>query len=85
MGKAELKTEKIPAVFAGCETVVAKPLLVNGKEHLVKPDNEYLRKQQQKSSARGKTSGRVSRAVQDNRRSSGGNYGKTKNQKAKKK
>ena len=35
MGKAELKTENIPAVFDGCETVVAKPLLVNGKEHLV--------------------------------------------------
>ncbi len=62
-----------------------RDLIGNGKEHLVKPDNEYLRKQQQKSSARGKTSGRVSRAVQDNRRSSGGNYGKTKNQKAKKK
>ena len=35
MGKAELKTENIPAVFDGCGTVVAKPLLVNGKEHLV--------------------------------------------------
>lgn len=35
MGKAELKTENIPAVFDGCETVVAKPLLVNGKEHFV--------------------------------------------------
>ncbi len=33
MGKAELKAENIPAVFEGCETVVAKPLLVNGKEH----------------------------------------------------
>ena len=62
-----------------------RDLIGNGKEHLVKPDNEYLRKQQQKSSARGKTSGRVSCVVQDNRRSSGGNYGKTKNQKAKKK
>lgn len=62
-----------------------RDLIGNGKEHLVKPDNEYLRKQQQKSSARGKTSGRVSRTVQDNLRSSGENYGKTKNQKAKKK
>ena len=35
MDKAELKTEKIPAVFDGCETVVSKPLTVNGKEHLV--------------------------------------------------
>lgn len=35
MGKAELKTENIPAIFEGCETVVAKPLLVNGKEYLV--------------------------------------------------
>ncbi|MBQ8057857.1 MAG: diaminopimelate epimerase [Ruminococcus sp.] len=35
MGKAELKAENIPAIFDGCETVVAKPLRVNGEEHIV--------------------------------------------------
>lgn len=35
MGKAELKTELIPAVFDGCETVIAKPLVVDGVEHIV--------------------------------------------------
>lgn len=60
-----------------------RDLIGNGKEHLVKPDNEYLRKQQQRSSARSKPSGRVSHTANESRRP-GGNYGK-KNPKAKKK
>ncbi len=60
-----------------------RDLIGNGKEHLVKPDNEYLRKQQQRSSARSKPSGRVSHTANESRRP-GGNYGK-KNSKAKKK
>ncbi len=35
MGKAELKTELIPAVYEGSDTVIAKPLVVNGVEHIV--------------------------------------------------
>ncbi|MBR2714740.1 MAG: diaminopimelate epimerase [Ruminococcus sp.] len=35
MGKAELKTELIPAVYEGSDTIIAKPLLVNGEEHIV--------------------------------------------------
>lgn len=35
MGKAELRTELIPAVFEGCDTVIKKPLVVNGVEHIV--------------------------------------------------
>lgn len=35
MGKAELKTELIPAIFDGCETVIGQPILVNGNEYIV--------------------------------------------------
>lgn len=35
MGKAELKAQNIPVVYEGCDTVIAKPLNVNGKEHIV--------------------------------------------------
>lgn len=35
MGKAEFRTELIPAVFEGCDTVIKKPLVVNGVEHIV--------------------------------------------------
>lgn len=35
MGKAELKAENIPVIYDGEDKVVAKPLLVNGKEHIV--------------------------------------------------
>lgn len=35
MGKAILKTEDIPAVFDGCDTVVAQKLVVNNEEHIV--------------------------------------------------
>ncbi len=35
MEKAELKTELIPAVYEGSDTVIAKPLIVNGVEHIV--------------------------------------------------
>lgn len=35
MGKAELKAEKIPVIFEGCDTVIAQPLVVDGKEHIV--------------------------------------------------
>ncbi len=35
MGKAELKTELVPAVYDGSDTVIAKPLVVNGVEHIV--------------------------------------------------
>lgn len=35
MGKAELKAVEIPVVYEGCDTVIAKPLLVNNKEHIV--------------------------------------------------
>lgn len=35
MGKAQLKAVEIPVVYEGCDTVIAKPLLVNNKEHIV--------------------------------------------------
>ena len=35
MGKAELRTELIPAVYEGSDTVIRKPLVVNGEEHIV--------------------------------------------------
>ncbi len=35
MGKAILKAEDIPVVYEGSDTVIAKPLLVDGKEHIV--------------------------------------------------
>ncbi len=35
MGKAILKAEDIPVIFEGCDTVIAKPLLVDGKEQIV--------------------------------------------------
>ncbi|MBQ7133840.1 MAG: diaminopimelate epimerase [Ruminococcus sp.] len=35
MGKAELNATDIPVVYDGCDTVIAKPLNVNGKEHIV--------------------------------------------------
>ena len=35
MGKAELNAVEIPVVYEGCDTVIAKPLLVNNKEHIV--------------------------------------------------
>lgn len=35
MEKAELKTELIPAVYEGSDTVIRKPLMVNGEEHIV--------------------------------------------------
>ena len=35
MEKAELKTELIPAVYEGSDTVIRKPLVVNGEEHIV--------------------------------------------------
>ncbi len=35
MGKAEFKAENIPVIYEGEEKVIAKPLLVNGEEHIV--------------------------------------------------
>ncbi len=35
MGKAELNAPDIPVIYDGCDTVIAKPLNVNGKEHIV--------------------------------------------------
>ena len=35
MGKAELKASEIPVIYEGEENVIAKPLVVNGKEHIV--------------------------------------------------
>ena len=35
MGKAILNAEFIPVVYEGSDTVIAKPLLVNGDEHIV--------------------------------------------------
>ncbi|MBQ2972149.1 MAG: diaminopimelate epimerase [Ruminococcus sp.] len=35
MGKAELNATDIPVIYDGCDTVIAKPLNVNGKEHIV--------------------------------------------------
>ncbi len=35
MGKAQLKACEIPVIYEGEEKVIAKPLLVNGKEHIV--------------------------------------------------
>lgn len=35
MGKAELKAESIPVIYDNADTVVAKPLTVNGAEHIV--------------------------------------------------
>lgn len=35
MGKAILKAKDIPVIYDGCDTVIAKPLVVEGKEHIV--------------------------------------------------
>ncbi len=35
MGKVELKASEIPVIYEGEENVIAKPLVVNGKEHIV--------------------------------------------------
>ena len=35
MGKAELKAENIPVIYDGADTVIAQPLVVDGKEHIV--------------------------------------------------
>ncbi len=35
MGKAELKAENIPVIYEGADTVIAQPLVVDGKEHIV--------------------------------------------------
>lgn len=35
MGKAELKAEKIPAIFENCDEVIAQTLNVNGVDHIV--------------------------------------------------
>lgn len=35
MGKAELKAENIPVIYDGADTVINKPLTVDGKEHFV--------------------------------------------------
>lgn len=35
MGKAQLKAKEIPVIYEGEDTVIAKPLIVNGKEHIV--------------------------------------------------
>ncbi len=35
MGKAVLKAEDIPVIYENADTVIAKPLVVNGKEHIV--------------------------------------------------
>ncbi|MBE6824731.1 MAG: diaminopimelate epimerase [Ruminococcaceae bacterium] len=35
MGKAELNASEIPVIYEGSDTVIAKPLVVNGVEHIV--------------------------------------------------
>lgn len=35
MGKAELKAENIPVIYEGADTVIAQPLVVDGKEYIV--------------------------------------------------
>ena len=35
MGKAVLKAQDIPVIYDGCDTVIAKPLVVEGNEHIV--------------------------------------------------
>ncbi len=35
MGKAVLKATDIPVIYDGCDTVIAKPLVVDSKEHIV--------------------------------------------------
>ncbi len=35
MGKAQLNASDIPVIYEGCDTVIAKPLEVNGENHIV--------------------------------------------------